>query len=858
MLGSCSKDDTETAAVEVKGKVAFSAVMSIDTGNETRTHVVNNKYIWDQGDMLTASVIGNAEVIPFVVKNGGSSEAEFTVVKEDLNYLGEGPYYLTYPDSEATVQSTATDGSDATIEMTIPAKQRYRENSFAATTAPAVGMIDDYKEGKTFVELQPVSSFLRVPVTGFGKLKSLKLEIEDKNGNNYYLSGTDDVPFSGNEKDQYALVLNDQSTNAAQAVTVSFGATPYELSYNKPINVWFVIPANLELPEATVIFTPEIEGVTTPESVEIKIPAGYSDNGKTYMARNKCLPVSNPIMVGLEDKVVVNNEADFIKYVYAVKQNENTYKDQSGAFKTAVVVSNLDFATFNANQAAQANKDDVLMVQALNEYQGNNGYLSSIVAGANIAGIDNTITIANMKVSGHIFAGSTTVKNIIFDHAVVDAKNTSDVYIYYMPTAENVKIVNPAFENLPADVKGAMYKDFTSDLLANASKIVVEFNEALPYLAHNFILNGSVDVSEYGNESEANYFGDILRVEKIVNGNATCDIIYGLEAGVPVDNVLATVNTETNPISVMSGKPGSGDAVSYWTGSIPTKYDSGDGIVTAEELAFAVLNGGDVELTNDIDLRGAEGKEWLVGAGTLKIDGTKNLKENYTISNALVGRNAKSVNYAAYSLLGNVVNATNLNVKSVTINVPSVEAETRELLVGGLGYQGSANSVNVEGMTINIDEDADFNGEDYNQVAGLISDPNTSNSVSNESNNNTVSDLIINVNENETVGLVAGMFANAPVKFDGNTVSYHETAATKYAMIGAWTLTDDAEVNDCHAEGAYLIEALTVDASDGGHMIHLNMVDCTADDFVHVFINANNYLSSIMVNDNVIALQPAE
>ena len=68
MLGSCSKDDTEVAPAEVKGKVAFTASMTLGEANETRTHLENGKYMWDKGDMLHASVVGSTlTTIPFIV-----------------------------------------------------------------------------------------------------------------------------------------------------------------------------------------------------------------------------------------------------------------------------------------------------------------------------------------------------------------------------------------------------------------------------------------------------------------------------------------------------------------------------------------------------------------------------------------------------------------------------------------------------------------------------------------------------------------------------------------------------------------------------------------------------------------------
>lgn len=834
MLGSCSKDDTETAVVEVKGKVAFSAVMNVDAGNETRTHVVDNKYYWDQGDKLTASVKGNSEVIPFVVKNETSGQADFTVVQEDLDYLGAGPYYLTYPENTAAVQSSAEDASDAKIAMTIPAKQRYRENSFAAATAPAVAVIKEYDiANPPVVYMEPVSSFLRVPVTGFGDLKSLTLQIKNSEGKYYTLNGAAEVNFYG--EDAYNLDFagaNNKAAGDAQTLTVSFGATPKELNYNEPINVWFVIPANLELPGATVIFTPDIDGVEDETAVEIKISDGYSDNGKTYLVRNKCLPVSNPIMVGLENKVVVSDEADFIKYAYAVKTQNSEYQTTDGSYKTAVVVNDLDFSTFDANAAAQLSKDDVLMVEALSAYQNNENKLSSIAEGANIEGVSEDITISNMHVDARIFgSGTITVKNITFDSVVADAD--ADVsYFGWLPTCSNVKVVNPQL-NVSSDNKTtpAMFSVIPSTILANAGgdNLEVDFEAGnVKYIARELAVSSDLDASD---EAYSDYFGAVLRFETITS-DASSPVIYGLVAGTPVENVLAALEVDkegalVNPISVLSGE--GAEAISYWTGAAVEADD--DDYLTAEELAGAVSNMDSnnekkVVLKNNIDLRGEGGKGlvWTVGGGAVNVSAALDKDQKplpVTVSNAYIAGETElipSVKIATYSLFGNVVKAKDITVKNVTIEVVKAKLpEGASAIVGGLGYQGSANNVTVEGLSISIDKDVVM-AKDFSEVAGLISAPKAA------SENNTVSGLALNTNGNESVGATGALFAVAPEKFNGNEVAFADGAAAM-PMIGQWTVTDDHKGDNAITglvnEKGNLIGNLILSASASGQTIIL-------------------------------------
>lgn len=827
MLGSCSKDDTEVAPAEVKGKLAFTASMTLGEANETRTHLENGKYMWDKGDMLHASVVGSTlTTIPFIVSGEPNADgtANFAVVEEDLNYLGEGPYYLTYPEDVKVGGSAEA----PEVTMSIPATQRYRTNSFATTTAPAVAVIDKYEGAATKVAMQPVSSFIVANVSGFGELKSMKLEM--KNGRTTYaLNGSGTVSFAKGAT-QYALESVTPASSTVKGVTIDFGAGAGNLT-DGALQLWFVVPANLDLAGTTLTFTPTFKKGNTTEdgdAVAITVSDNYKGpNGTSNLARNAFAAVN--VAVSPKGSVLVSNEAELVKYLYAVGLTTSAlddvnaeYIDEDNNFKTAVIAKDLDFTTFDATKFYD--NEDKLMSDALGAYVQNNSMIESIAEGANIEGLGDGVTIKGLAVDGSLIgANKVTLTNLTID----GAKVKSSSFLGYLPAFSGVTIKNAQLTG-EATVK-AMFGGIDSSLLPSLSsdKVNIDFSTGnIEYLTPTLTLKGDVDAADY-----ANYFGDVLRVKTIAAADATsCPVIYGLEGDKPVENVLAALEVDTegalvNPISVLSGE--GAKAISYWTGAA-VEADADD-YLTAEELAGAVSNMDSnnekkVVLKNNIDLRGKGGKGlvWTVGGGAVDVSAALDKDQKplpVTVSNAYIAGETElipSVKIATYSLFGNVVNAKDITVKDVTIEVAKDKLlEGASAIVGGLGYQGSANNVTVEGLSISIDKDVVM-AKDFSEVAGLISAPKAA------SENNTVSGLSINTNGNESVGATGGLFAVAPEKFNGNTVAY---AGTVMPMIGQWTVTDDHKGDNAITglvnEEGNLIGNLILSASASGQTIIL-------------------------------------
>lgn len=816
MLGSCSKDDTEVAPAEVKGKLAFTASMTLGEANETRTHLENGKYMWDKGDMLHASVVGSTlTTIPFIVSGEPNADgtANFAVVEEDLNYLGEGPYYLTYPEDVKVGGSAEA----PEVTMSIPATQRYRTNSFATTTAPAVAVIDKYKGAATEVTMQPVCSYIVAKVSGFGELKSMKLEM--KNGRTTYaLNGSGTVSFAKGAT-QYALESVTPASSAVKGVTIDFGAGAGNLT-DGALQLWFVVPANLDLAGTTLTFTPTFKKGNTTEdgdAVAITVSDNYKGpNGTSNLARNAFAAVN--VAVTPKGSVLVSNAAELVKYLYAVSLTttpgtDNAEYIEDGKFKTAVIAKDLNFSDFDATEFYD--NEDKLMSDALGAYLQNNSMIESIAEGANIEGLGDGVTIKGLAVDGSLIGrNNVTLTNLTID----GAKVKSSSFLGYLPAFSGVTIKNAQLTG-EATVK-AMFGGIDSPLLPSLSsdKVNIDFSTGnIEYLTPKLTLKGDVDAADY-----ANYFGDVLRVKTIAASDATSSpVIYGLVDGKPVENVLAALEVNekgalVNPISVLSGE--GAEAISYWTGA--SAESDGDDYLTAEELAYAVNNGGSVTLKNNIDLQGKQGKSWTVGGTSISIDVAQDPKtEKYldvTISNAMVNKAVLSSGVATFSLFGNHVTVSNVKVKDVAIKASVVEGAAGTL-VGGLGYKGSANNVEVENLTIDVTKDVVMRALTP-EIGGLISAPTAA------SENNTVTKLSINTNGNESVGATGALFAVAPEKFNGNEVAFADGAAAM-PMIGQWTVTDDHKGDNAITglvnEKGNLIGNLILSASASGQTIIL-------------------------------------
>lgn len=819
MLGSCSKDDTEVAPVEVKGKAAFSASMIIGDGVSSRTHVgdlVNGvyPYYWDKGDAIGASALGTSAVVPFIVDaskfenaNDNVASVDFYPQGEDLAYFGEESIYLAYPYDKA-VKVSGSQGSEV-MNMTIPASQRYRANSFATMTAPAVGIInpEDIVDGQVpDVEMKPVASYVRFGVVGSGKLTSISLTVKNSEGKYFVLNGSADVPLT--DGSDYALKLNtsgptETTAAAAHTNTIDFGKGGIDLAFNDPAYLWFVVPADVKYSNATLTFT------ATVDNAQSVVEKTYK--GSYNAVRNGVLDIPVNIELGMEDKVLIENNADLIEYLYTVSQGTD-------GDKTAVLVNDLNFSRYDARNDMNGAEGD--MLNALTEYLTNGSVIESIAEGAHIDGNDHIIS--NLQVKGNgIFEGQpASLKNLILSGVTVNVPAEANPALFVgainlNDCSEGVVIKGGYLKNVAAGATAAMIQNAYYHTLPLPGKVTISYprvNDSqgeFAYFAAKLTLNESVQVD---GDLRAYFSSNYRRFGAI---KATSDVkISGVNAAY-VSKLLAAISYEgtDKAISVIDTK-----GTSYWTG-IAAASVKNDDVVTAEELAYYVLNGGEVTLTNNIDL---QGKDWKAGNGTLTIHGNKK-----KISNAVVVADETQSQFYTYSLLGNVVTADNLVVEGVEINV---EAGSKPCVIGGVAYQGSATNMTVSKVTINVASDVQFYQNKYNHVGGLISHA-TANS-----DGNTVSSVAIECNDNENAGPVGAMFGEVSGSFNKNALS--ESAI---AMVGSWTIANTGSVVGCNSNSAIVENVFFTPVSSGVMSLTFdgcstpccnNLVNTTSNDIV--------------------------
>lgn len=865
MLGSCSKDDTEIAPVNGDNEVIFTAGMTI--GDETRTGIAvdpndpqHTVYTWDFGDMVGVSV-ASGKIVPFInLAASGSATANFGYAEEDADYVGEdNAAYFVYPYNEDNVVTMS--GRNAQVTLSVPATQRYRNDSFAPMTAPAVAYTDSFKKGDGYT-FKAVTSFIRVPLIGNGTLKGLKMKIDN---------GADALKIAGSN----TVIINSTTPELKAAtdgwsdeISIDFGNGGLELSLTKKQYVVFVVPAGLEIKANTKFtLTATLEGADVSESVQTySVAATYPQ---------KTLPVNimltigggNGILFGTENQILINTTEDFLKYVYSVNQGtasaDPSYVN-NGKFKTAFIMEALNYNRYDAGAAYAANAakgdaKDELLEAALQEYMTNGGF-APIKAGANIDGNGNTISYMTVNGNG-IFAGAAaSLKNVTFSNITVnvpDGQKTSAAFIGKLPslnanstTVSNVKFTGGYLKNVAEGVVPAMVASATATTLPTVGQITItsypHVNETTvdAYYAATLTVNGDVVANDPDKKA---YFPSTTPRFAVIKGSKAGAVISMVSAGKAVENIIAAVDPKSaQAFSVIDSR-----RTSHWTG---LSAAAGDGVInTAEELAYYVKNGGTATLAANIDLQGEDlqgeqGKEWVLDNGSAALNITGNGK--YTISNALV-KSQKVNGYVAYSLLGNVVNAKDIVVEGVTIDVANVEGSTAQPYVGGLGYQGSANGVKVSNMTINVA--ADVKVSTYNEIGGLISAPSAA------SEGNTVSGISININGNETVGPVGGMFGKAPASFNGNVLTWDEGATG--AMIGAWTVTDDfagdTAVENCNAGEAPIVDILTVDAANGGQTLVLQFNNCS-EKIYNEIVNPNSYTTTIKLNGKLQEVAPTK
>ena len=762
----------------------------------------------------------------------GSATANFGYADEDAAYVGEGnAAYFVYPYNEDNVVTMS--GRNAQVTLSVPATQRYRNDSFAPMTAPAVAYTDSFKIGDDYT-FKAVTSFIRVPLIGNGTLKGLKMKINN---------GADVLKIAGSN----TVTINSATPELKAAtdgwsdeISIDFGNGGLKLSYTDEQYVVFVVPAGLEIKANTKFtLTATLEGADVSESVQTYSLAATWPQKTLPVNIMMTIGGGNGILFGTENMVMIKNTEDFLKYAFAANYNAaislsadpindsvvaEYYKD--GKFKTAVLLADLDYRNYAAQDqyqnALKSDEQDALLLAALESYMKNDG-IEAFSKAASIDGNGHKISYLPVYGNGIFEAAPSLLKDLTIQQATVnvpDGTKTAASFLGRLTSFRNVSgvtisggsLLNVAEGVTPAMV-GATANASTLPLKAQMtiSRYPSVNGVAADYAYYATTLNINADVVA-NNPDKAVFINSATPRFVKFKGTTEGAIISMVSNATNAKVILDAVDPTGKSFSVMDR------SVSYWTG-IAAASVKDDGVVTAEELAYYVLNGGEVTLTNNIDL---QGKDWKAGNGTLTIHGNKK-----KISNAVVVADETQSQFYTYSLLGNVVTADNLVVDGVEINV---EAGSKPCVIGGVGYQGSATNMTVSNVTINVASDVQFYQKIYNHVGGLISHATAG------SDGNTVSSVAIECNGNENAGPVGAMFGEVSGSFNKNALS--ESAI---AMVGSWTIADKGSVEGCNSNSAIVENVFFTPVSSGVMSLtfdgcstpcYNNLVNTTSSDIV--------------------------
>lgn len=763
LFASCSKDATEDV-VTINGDAAFVASMTFDQDATTRHHI-NEKgvYEWEAGDMVGVTTAAtNAVYVPFITKAGGE-KAIFEAVGNDLDYIGDGPYYMAYPYGMTLTVSVDKETKATTISgLTVPATQRYRAGSFSTMTAPAYAIVDKFALEGQEVDFNAAAAMLRFYVKGVGSIESLKLHVDgvELSGDFNVVIEAEDAENEDAEVEATAETVADDSD-----VLLSFGKTPLQLTPYNAVPVVFVVKSGISLAGKTLQLTADF-GKQQTETVDINIPETATNMNN--IPANALKNFVNAKSFGYEGKFVIDNKdaklglegndvaaLDFLAYAYFAQAeqpwdavvNEAGYNGPSmndwetvkalgyNASTTALILAEeIDLEAFDAEAAyntlgvyaTRESSDEVKKLVAVYQnvlvwYKGNENAIESLCWGENgvavVGGNTEPTVINDLTVLGNGITAGAGLKNLKFNNTTVFATDGAEAvgFVAANDTDANVDVIlgdgNKLFATAAANgaYVGGIFGKYTA---AKTAKVTVVALPTIEAGASTFSLKPeAVATAKVGQ-----LYGFVSNVDA---GNIKISLVDNKVTSLDVPAVH-TVNGRdvidfTSNIAAPEGAMYAGviaemtsikpsivvDGTSYWNGI--GRSTANDGYSTAEELYKLLTQGqkaNNFVMTNDIDMQNIELK-------LSALDANRGLsvvnKEMYELSN--VNAVADANGYLA--LFG-----SNATIENLTVNNVAIASASKNLMfnVAGLAINGTAKNVVVNNLAINISATATVAG----------------------------------------------------------------------------------------------------------------------------------------------------
>ena len=821
MFSSCTKD-AELVAPQSSGIAAFSASIAVEDEPSTRLHLEGSSYVWDVNDAIGVASPSMKDANLQVATTVGGRNAAFSVAESDydrwLSATAESKLFVYFPYKEGTEFTT-----DGKVSLSIPAEQRYEENSFYRNSVNAVGYISKYNGSEQTVDLKVPTALIRVNVIGLGKTdeNGVTLTIQDKDGNYYKLNGSAQVDVKATTP---SLSFTPATTSSADEykLKVTFGLKAENLDYFTPVPVHFIVPAGLNLSQATLTLT---NGAST---FTKKMPKAVEANAMVIKP-NMRVTIGEQVKFGLENKFVVvasenyTAEEQFMAFAYLARPGvasspftEEKIADykyaakvlgldnvaKAAATSAVIVPSTLDFAAYTKdavkakadalNEALTAlhlnmGIDDQAKTALANEYifwrrvynwyVANGGAIEPIsynsVVGSKYDEGKST-TIKNLTVLGSGFSGGASLKNLVLENITVKSvKNQNAGLLAY-------------HNELKYTVYGGTETAMTIEnvVIGTGNKVVANESAyvggiyAIMDRYDNGLNNNKITVANtitVVDDGKSSYVGKLfgyvrygnisLRIADYNPDNTSLPLI-GL---VKQANVYAKGATDAMLGRLNAGVVGATEdassvivnGVSYWNGKVATSIDNEDGFFTAEELAFTVINTGvEVNLTHNIDMQGDDAHN--VKSGDVYVPYNVLKVDRADRATTVNGNNKviSNINFALTDVGQATLFGNNADIKNITFDglVVNTKAESA-YSVAGLAHTGKADNVVIKNVEVNVTgENWNVNHTDTFGIGAIFANADIK-----DIKNVTVNGCKINSAVATSAGLVAGV-----LKISGN------------------------------------------------------------------------------------------
>lgn len=529
MLASCSKDLTEDVAPSIQGDSRIIASYEADSNVDSRAHLENRAAYWDLGDALGV----------FAAKASDATNAYFgydgTAFVGDLQMVKGNDFYAYYP----WTSPKALSGTKLTL--TIPATQYYNHKyaagyaSFASGMVPAVGIAKEVdKSADVEITLQPVASYIGIPIKGMGKVGSVELKMylgsEAEAGTAEEVKYETPVTLNGNvtvdlatpdssqmknptEDDETAFTITNPTGSKAdnQKITLNCG-DGVELSRTDAKRFVFVVPAYIDLSNGVKfeVTVKDMDGKNAQTYYPTYTAAQLAAAGMTSTFRNYYFSLgeaSSNIVWNEGGKLLIDTEEQFVKYAYLAtfgwKEDFDADEDAAAekatyfnneVLRSAILAKDLEFKGdewFERDLLESEKKGlsafEAAIYAAYNEGGKNFGIKS--IGGAlafNING--NAKSISGLTFNGPVFSDDQKQFPDKSSSAVSDLtlKNTTVKADYFLATSNTVAnltltnvMVGEGCQLIPAtEGQGAFYNTFNTKNGAPKYEVLPKFAES--------------------------------------------------------------------------------------------------------------------------------------------------------------------------------------------------------------------------------------------------------------------------------------------------------------------------------------------------------------------------------------------